>query len=271
MPPIRRCEPEHIAPDTYLIRQLYGEGVAPVAIYVNSLVITGPEPVIVDTNSISVRDDWFADVFSIVEPEDVRWLFLSHDDPDHTGNLVEAMELCPNATLVTNWFSAERLGIEMDLPLHRMRWVEDGDTFGDKMQYVAARPPVFDNPTTRGLFNPRTGVYWSSDAFSCPVTHEITDASELDPMFFEEGFLQMQRTLSPWHQWLDPAKFANHMKGSQGLGASMIATAHGPALRGSQVDHAFELMARLPDLPALEMPGQADLEAMVAAITAPAA
>ena len=34
------------------------------------------------------KDDFFADVFSIVEPEDVRWLFLSHDDPDHTGNLV---------------------------------------------------------------------------------------------------------------------------------------------------------------------------------------
>jgi flavorubredoxin len=106
MPPIRRCEPENIAPDTRVIRQLYGEGVAPVAIFVNSMVITGPEPVIVDTNSVSVRDDWFADVFSIVEPEDVRWLFLSHDDPDHTGNLIEAMELCPNATLVTNWFSA---------------------------------------------------------------------------------------------------------------------------------------------------------------------
>ena len=26
-------------------------------------------------------------MFSIVEPDDVRWVFLSHDDHDHTGNL----------------------------------------------------------------------------------------------------------------------------------------------------------------------------------------
>mgnify|MGYP003296853863 CR=1 FL=1 len=31
---------------------------------------------------------FLADVFSIVEPEDVRWIFLSHDDVDHSGGKV---------------------------------------------------------------------------------------------------------------------------------------------------------------------------------------
>ena len=31
----RRLEPERIAPDTYVIRQLFGEGIAPTGVYVN--------------------------------------------------------------------------------------------------------------------------------------------------------------------------------------------------------------------------------------------
>jgi flavorubredoxin len=29
-------------------------------------------------------------VFSLVDPKDVQWIFLSHDDVDHSGNLDEA-------------------------------------------------------------------------------------------------------------------------------------------------------------------------------------
>ena len=53
-----------------------------------------------------------ADVFSIVEPKDVKWIFLSHDYADHTGNLRQMLESCENATLVTNWFTVERLAGE---------------------------------------------------------------------------------------------------------------------------------------------------------------
>jgi len=29
---------------------------------------------------------------SLVEPRDVRWIFVTHNDSDHSGNLVEALE-----------------------------------------------------------------------------------------------------------------------------------------------------------------------------------
>ena len=61
----------------------------------------GEEPMIVDTGTPANREQWLEDVFGLVEPEDVRWVFLSHDDVDHTGNLDSVMERCPNATLVS--------------------------------------------------------------------------------------------------------------------------------------------------------------------------
>jgi flavorubredoxin len=69
----------------------------PLFVYINSMVILGKEPVIVDTGTPANRKQWLDDVFSLVEPEDVRWIFLSHDDVDHTGNLDEALTARPNA------------------------------------------------------------------------------------------------------------------------------------------------------------------------------
>ena len=130
-----------VAEDTYLIRQLTGEGEAPVSVYVNSLVILGKEPIIVDTGTKSNRKQWLQHVFSLVEPKDVKWVFLSHDDPDHTGNLLHCLEVCPDATLVTNWFTVERLATEYALPMTRMRWINDGDSFhvGDRALHAVAR------------------------------------------------------------------------------------------------------------------------------------
>lgn len=269
--PIRCLDTERIAPDTFLVRRLFGEGTNPVAVFLNSMVITGDEPIIVDTGASVARDEWTEDVFSLVDPADVRWIYLSHDDTDHTGNLLHFLELCPSATLVTNWFSVERLAADHPLPLERMRWVNDGERFtAGGRELVAALPPTFDSPTTRGLFDTATGVYWASDSFATPVPHEVTDVGELDPDFYREGFLQMNRVLSPWHRWLDPQKYAAHLRTVAGLGATTVASAHGPALHGAQVDAALDLLSQLPDLPAAPLPGQAELDGIVQAMTAAA-
>ena len=153
--------PTRIAPETFVIHDHNGEGVAPVMVPLNTMVIRGAEPVVVDTGVVENRDQFLADVFSIVEPEDIRWVFISHDDVDHVGNVNALMAAAPNATLVIDWFMQERMGASLDVPVSRWRWVQDGDTIdvGDRTLHVV-RPPVYDSPTTRGLFDPRTRVYW---------------------------------------------------------------------------------------------------------------
>ena len=159
--------PERIAPDTYVVHQVQDALGKPLSVYLNSMVISGAEPVLVDTGTIANRDQWLADTFSIVDPVDVRWIYLSHDDVDHTGNLLEAMELCPHATLVCSWAMVERHTNAFAFPLERCRWVDDGDTIdlGDR-QLRVVMPPVWDSPTSKGVFDERTGVYWAVDAFA---------------------------------------------------------------------------------------------------------
>ena len=109
--PVPATSPQLVAPETWLIPNLVpaGDGLF---LSVNSMVIRGAEPVIVDTGAPVHEELWREKVFSLVEPGDVRWIFLSHDDGDHTGGLLDALARCPNATLVTNFFSVERLALE---------------------------------------------------------------------------------------------------------------------------------------------------------------
>jgi flavorubredoxin len=268
--PSKHYEPVRIAPDTFLIRQLHSVADAPISVYFNSLVIRGKEPVVVDTGTVANRERWMKDVFSIVEPKDVRWIYISHDDHDHTGNLREVMELCPNATLVGNWFMVERLVGDYSFPLQRMRWVEDGDSLdiGDRT-LAAIRPPVFDSPVTRGLYDPKTGVYWGSDAFSAPVIEPSTDSAELDGEFFQAGFIHFQQLVSPWLLLVDEGKFNRQVDRLANLDIRTIAMGHGPAITGSRVGEALDLMRRVPSLEdPIPVPGQAELEAIVAGMIA---
>ncbi len=64
---------------------------------------------------------------------------------------------------------------------------------------VAVRPPFFDNPTTRGLFDARTRAYWSVDSFGANVPRAAEDAADLDRAVWREGVLLVNRLKHPWH------------------------------------------------------------------------
>ena len=258
--------------ETFLIRQLAGEGMGPVAAMLNSLVIRGAEPVIVDTGAAVTAGRWQEEAFSLVDPADVRWVFLSHDDTDHTGSLFDVLERCPQATLVTNWFTVERMAADRLLPLHRLRLVNPGESFraGDRT-LTAVVPPVYDSPTTRGLHDSATGVYWAADAFATYVPGEVEGVDDLPPGFVREGFLQAQRMGSPWVRLLDPAKYEAHLDTVRSLDPAVAVGAHGLPLSGGDIGSAFSLFTELPHLPAPELLGQGDLDALLAIMTTPGA
>lgn len=256
--------PELIAPDTFLIPNL---ALAPDGLFlpVNSMVIRGREPVIVDTGAPVHRKQWLEKVFTVVEPEDVRWVFLSHDDGDHTGALFDVLERCPRATLVTNFFSIERLRLEKpELPLARMRWVEPGGSFdaGDRVLHLF-RPPVFDGPTSRGLFDAKSGAMWIVDSFPC-FTPGTLDADEMPQDLLAQVMPALSSAISPWHAWLDPVAFNRHVDAVEALGASTVASAHGPVLRGERLDDAFDRMRTLAAKPIIPTPGQELLDSLLA-------
>jgi flavorubredoxin len=263
--------PTKVAPDTWVIHQVQPALGQPLFVYLNSMVILGAEPMIVDTGTPANRTQWLEDAFSLVEPEDVRWVFLSHDDVDHTGNLDQVMTACPNAQLVCNWAMVERHTNCFEFPLSRCRWVMDGETLdiGDR-QLVAMRPPVYDSPTTRGLFDPTTGVYWSVDTFATPLPDPELGIADLDPDFWFEGLaLFGLGAVSPWLSLVDEKKYGAYVDRVQQLDITTVAACHSPVLEGPLIEKAFEHVRRLPGLVAPIMPDQSVLDQIIAATSQP--
>lgn len=210
-------------------------------------------------------------MFSLVEPADVRWVFLSHDDADHTGNLAEVMAACPNAELVCSWAIMERFSNAFAFPLERCRWVNDGDEFeaGDR-KLLALRPPLYDSPATRGLLDRSTGVYWAVDAFATPVPGgqqapvPPRDVTELDPDFWWNGMVMFGlHALAPWVSVADNDRFARTVDRLQAYRPHAIAAAHSPAITGAGVDQVLALTRRLPDAEPPPPPDQLVLDQLL--------
>jgi flavorubredoxin len=265
LPTIPKTAPHHIAEDAWLVPSLLPAG-PDAYVPVSSMVIRGAEPVIVDTGAPLFREAWLEQVLSLVDPQDVRWIFLSHDDTDHMGNLNQVLDLCPNATLVTNFFTVERHAAVEALPLHRMRWIEPGESFdvGDRTLH-AVRPPLFDSPTSRGLFDSRTGVLWAVDSFACPTPGAVHAYEDLPPGMWDEGFLPMNSLVSPWHAWLDRDIYQRHVDSIEALPLTAIASGHGPVLRGAAIDDAFRKVRSMAGSPIVPSPGQPMLDQILAA------
>lgn len=265
MPDTLPAEPHPVAADTWIIPTF---GAAPGGTWVgaHSMVVRGAEPTIVDTGSSLVRDDWFAAVESVVDLDDVRWVFLSHDDHDHVGNVLEVMARCPQATLVGNFLMVGRLAADVPLPVERMRWLDPGDSFdaGDRTFHLV-RPPMFDSPTTRGLFDTSTRILWAADSFGSLVPGAVFERGDVPDDLWSESFDLLNGWTFPWLEWVDRSRYSLHVDATRRLRPLAVASAHGPVLRGGQIDDAYARTMALAARPAAPMPGKADLDAIVAA------
>ena len=259
--------PVQVAPETFLIPNLVPAG--DVYLAVNSMVIRGRQPIVVDTGAPIHREQWLEKVYSIVEPEDIRWVFLSHEDGDHTGGLEDVLTAAPNATLVMNFFSTERLALERSVDLGRLMWRDPGETFdaGDRTLRLF-KPPIFDGPATRGLIDERTGAMWAVDSFAAFTSGAVHHVEELPPDLYDESFGLLNSMVSPWHTWLDPAVYGRHVDSVERLAPSVVASAHGPVLTGAAIGDAFDRVRSLAGQPLAATPGQALLDELLAAAVA---
>jgi flavorubredoxin len=259
--------PVKIAAETFLIPNLAVAGDA--FLPVNSLLIRGEEPIVVDTGAPVHRERWLEQILSLVDPEDIRWVFLSHEDGDHVGGLDTILELAPQATLVMNFFSTERRALETPVPMERSIWREPGETFeaGDRRLRLVL-PPIFDGPATRGLYDEKTGVLWAVDTFAALTTGAVHHVDDLPQDLYEQTFMELNSLVSPWHQWLDPAKYDAHVDTVESLAPTVVASAHGPVLTGTSIHDAFDRVRTLAGQPRLLPPGQELLDEILATVTA---
>ena len=95
-------KPYDALPDTVVLSTFHpvpGIGLLPV----NVFLIKSKEPVLMDTGLGEDRGEFMKALESVIDPKDLRWIWLSHDDSDHTGSLRDILDAAPDARLVVNF------------------------------------------------------------------------------------------------------------------------------------------------------------------------
>jgi flavorubredoxin len=269
--PTLPATPYEVTADTFVI-PTFAAAPDGTTIAAHSLVIRGAEPVILDTGCSLVRDEWVEHAFSVVEPEDVRWVLLTHDDHDHIGNIDVVMERCVNATLVVNYPIVARLVGDVELPIDRMQWVNEGETLtlSDRALHFV-RPPMFDSPSTRAVFDSSTGVMWGADSFAAALPGTVFEVADVPDEMLDEHFPLHNQWNTPWLQWVDRARFDAHVADTASLPVTAWASAHGPVFRGDeQIADALARTRALAGAPMPPLPGQDVLELIQAVLGTPA-
>lgn len=261
-------EPARIAPETFLVRTAFAAAGDVMTMYQSSMLIRGAQPIIVDTGPAAASDQWLDVVLGLVDPADVRWVFISHNDSDHNGNVLNVLAACPQATLITTSPAVARMTSSFDLPYRRMNWLNFGDTVdaGDRTIEIID-VPVHDSPVTQGLFDRATGAMWAVDAFAAvvPTVDPPAFAKDLPPPAWEGALPGLGIAANPWLEGVRPDWFTLRLKAVSNRAPSVVATAHGPALTGTQIDRAIELYEQLPGTTPPPGPGQDALAALLTA------
>lgn len=257
-------KPYQIADEVYVIPAsiaVPGKGL----LYQNNLVMLGKEPILVDTGCPIFRKEYLEAAFSVVDPKDVKWVFLSHDDRDHSGNIMQVLEACPNAKLISNMVGIGRMSEEWSFPMNRVYFLNNGEKIelSDRTLF-AVRPPYFDSPATRGLYDSKSRVYFSVDTFGAFIPDEADWLGDIKPEVYEHGALLFNRINHPWHEYVDAAKLAPVIEKVRSLQASVIASYHAPPSKGGS-EQLCNLIAKISSMEPAKLPSQKDLEAMMAA------
>jgi flavorubredoxin len=223
---------------------------------------------LVDTGTVAGCAEFMTTLESVLDPRELRWIWLTHTDFDHIGSLHRLLEENERLRVITSFLGVGIMSLAAPLPMDRVYLVNPGQTVdvGDRI-LTAVRPPAFDNPITAGLRDERSGIFFSSDCFGALLDEVPERAEDLSDEELRQGQVFWATVDSSWLHKVDRAVFASELDAVRELEPTMILSSHLPAARGASMERLLDALAAVPDAPPFVGPDQAALEQMLAGIT----
>lgn len=207
---------------------LPGLGVLPV----NAFVIHAREPVLVDTGIAPLRGGFLQALRASIDPAALRWIWITHADADHVGNLAAVLAEAPQARIVTNYLGVGKMGLQQ-LPLDRTYLINPGQALdvGDR-RLLAYRPPVYDAPETMAVFDTGTRHLFSSDCFGAVLARPAETASTIGTKELRDGLALWAGIDAPWLADVDRDRFVAACRPLRELKPRLILGSHLPPAAG---------------------------------------
>jgi glyoxylase-like metal-dependent hydrolase (beta-lactamase superfamily II) len=195
---------------------------------VNSALLRGAEPLLVDTGLAALREDFMASLRRQIDLEDLRWIWLSHTDPDHLGNLESVLAEAPNAQLLTNFLGMGKLNLAgYDVGRVRLLDGESPVEVGGRRLHPV-RPPYYDAPESIGFFDPKDSLFFAVDSFGALLGEPVSEVAEIPPQALRDGLLGWSSIDAPWLTKVDAAGFGRTLAALEELNPERLLSSHLP-------------------------------------------
>jgi glyoxylase-like metal-dependent hydrolase (beta-lactamase superfamily II) len=203
---------------------------------VNAFLLHAQQPLLVDTGMRVSSPALLDALWTAIDPNDLRWIYLTHPDRDHTGSLQAILDRAPNARIITTFLGMGILGLDFDIAPDRMYLLNPGQSLdlGDR-SIMPFRPPAYDSPATTGFVDTSTGTCFSSDCFGAPMTEEaLVYSSDIREIPFDDlrAAQQLWSTVdSPWVTSVDAPTFRSTLDRFAATAPPIVLSSHLPPAR----------------------------------------
>jgi flavorubredoxin len=230
---------------------------------INAFVIKAAEPVLVDTGMGIDSEEFMKALRSVIDPRDLRWVWLTHDDADHTGSIRKVLDAAPRARLVANALAVLRMSTAWSVSMERVYWINPGESIsvGDR-NLTAVRPPLFDNPTTVGIYDDKSAAFFSADCFGAIVPAQVQHLEDVNEEELAQGMISWASVDSPWLYMAERDLFGQALDKVRQLGPKIILSAHLAPAQG-KMEYFLECLAKAPTSPPFVTPNQEALVQML--------
>lgn len=203
------------------------------ALPINAFLLKGPDPMLVDTGLGALGADFAAELGRVIDPGDLRWIWLSHTDADHIGNINRILDLAPNAKVVSNFLGAGKMGMMGGYDLSRVRILAPGEVFelgGRRLHQV--KPPYYDAPETMGFFDETDRVLFAADAFGALLPGRAEHIAEYSDETLRDGLVGWSSVDAPWLAQMDEAELGRMIGDLERMQPDYLLSGHLPVARG---------------------------------------
>jgi NADH oxidase (H2O-forming) len=191
----------------------------------NSYFIDAAKKTLVETTKEKFWDEYEEKIRAVCDPSAIEYIVLNHTEPDHSGNLMNLLQVAPNATVVGTG-NAIRYLSDLFQGEFKHLIVKDGDTLdlGDMtMQFIGA--PNLHWPDSMYSYLEEEKLLFTCDSFGAHFCHEamfddlVGDYDDAFDYYFDV-------ILKPFSKFMLKA-----IEKIESMDISVVCTGHGPILR----------------------------------------
>ncbi len=191
----------------------------------NSYLIRDEKTALIDTVKKPFTNEFISNLKSLIDPENIDYIIVSHTEPDHSGALSELLKLAINAKIVASRSGGHLLKNIINAPFDLITIEECSQiNLGSyELKFISA--PYLHWPDTIFTYLEKEKILFTCDAFGSHFCDERIFDDVVDDFdhYFHVYYDSIMRPFKPY--------ILKAIEKIRGLDIDIIATGHGPILR----------------------------------------